>query len=625
MKNLLRNVAMVVGSLLILAVIVNSLSTAKVQTETVGINRLVEEIEAGQVKHIEINGDRVEVTLKDEKAKVQVIKKELSQSFSELLTDYGVKSEQLKGVEVKVKEETGWKLWLRALAPYLLPFLLIGGLVYFMSRQVQGANNRAMGFGQSTAKQVKPDEQGRKTFSDVAGAREAKEELQEVVQFLKEPKKFTEMGAKTPKGVLLMGSPGTGKTLLAKAVAGEAGVPFFHMSGSEFVEMFVGVGASRVRDLFQKAKKAAPAIVFIDEIDAVGRKRGAGLGGSHDEREQTLNQILVEMDGFEPNSGVIVMAATNRPDVLDKALLRPGRFDRQVVIDMPDIAAREEILKVHAKGKPLASDVNIQTLAERTPGFSGADLANLLNEAAILAVRKDKKQIEEVDVRESIDKVILGPEKRSRIMSEEDKKMTAYHEAGHAIVGHFSPHCDPVRKVSIIGRGMAGGYTLSMPIADKHYQTIAHFKDDMAMMMGGYVAERMIYGNENLSTGPSSDLKKATQLATAMVTRYGMSDKLGPRVFAQNEEMIFLAQEIHDKKNYSEKTAMLIDDEVSAFLERAKEQAQKTLLERKDKMEELVKALMEKETIEQEEFNKIMGERIAKIDVRNKEGMEISE
>ncbi len=610
MKNVFRNVFVIVMVLFGLAVLMNALSSTHQEPEKVAINKLVDEIGAGQVKTIEIDGDKLAVTLKDEAAKPQEIKKEYGQSFSELMTDYGVKPEQLKGVDVKVKEESGWKLWLGVLAPYLLPFLLIGGLIFFMSRQVQGVNGKAMGFGQSSAKQVKPEDQAnKKTFKDVAGAREAKEELEEVVQFLKEPKKFAEMGAKTPKGVLLMGSPGTGKTLLAKAVAGEAGVPFFHMSGSEFVEMFVGVGASRVRDLFQKAKKAAPAIVFIDEIDAVGRKRGAGLGGSHDEREQTLNQILVEMDGFEPNSGVIVMAATNRPDVLDKALLRPGRFDRQVVIDLPDISAREEILKVHAQGKPFAADVSLHTLAERTPGFSGADLANLLNEAAILAVRKGKKQIDEIDVRESIDKVILGPEKKSRIMSEKDREMTAYHEAGHAIVGHFLVNCDPVRKVSIIGRGMAGGYTLSMPESDKHYQTIAHFRDDMAMMMGGYVAERMIYGNINLSTGPSSDLKKATQLATAMVTRYGMSDKLGPRVFTQGEEMIFLAQEIHDKKTYSEKTAEIIDQEVDRMLSEAKQRAEQILTEKRAQMDKLVAVLKEKETVEQEEFKLVVGER----------------
>ena len=408
----------------------------------------------------------------------------------------------------------------------------------------------------------------------------------------------------------MVGAPGTGKTLLAKAVAGEANVPFFSISGSEFVEMFVGVGASRVRDLFSKAKKAAPAIIFIDEIDAVGRKRGAGLGGSHDEREQTLNQILVEMDGFDPNLGVIVIAATNRPDVLDTALLRPGRFDRRVVIDMPDIEDREQILKVHAVGKPIAKDVSLREIAERTPGFSGADLSNLLNEAAILAVRRNKKQIDKQDILESIEKVILGPEKRSRVMTDKEREMTAYHEAGHAVVGHFLPNCDPVRKVSIIGRGMAGGYTLSMPDKDVRYNTIAKFKDDLAMMLGGYVTEKLVYGKEELSTGPSSDLKKATQTATSMIMRYGMSEKLGPRAYGENEELIFLAEEIHQKKNYSEKVAEEIDSEINKLLNNAEDVALQIIKEHKKEMDELVKHLLEKETIEQGEFKKIMGDKL---------------
>ncbi len=621
MNSLTRNFVLIILSLVLIAGVMSTVVNKDSAPQEVGVATLIEGLEKDQIKKIEVLGDTLLAYPKDEKAKTLEVKKEFGQSFSELMKDYGVNPEKIKTVDVKIKEETGWRAVLSGIAPYIFPLVIVGALIFFLTRQVQGANNKAMGFGQSSAKQVKPDDQHKKTFADVAGAKEAKAELEEIVDFLKNPKKFADMGAKIPKGVLLMGSPGTGKTLLAKAVAGEANVPFFHISGSEFVEMFVGVGASRVRDLFQKAKKAAPAIIFIDEIDAVGRKRGAGLGGSHDEREQTLNQILVEMDGFDPHIGVIVIAATNRPDVLDQALLRPGRFDRRVVIDMPDIADREEILKVHAVGKPLSTDVNLHILAERTPGFSGADLGNLLNEAAILAVRKGKKEVNEVDIRESIDKVILGPEKRSRVMSEHDKKMTAYHEAGHAIVGHFSPHCDPVRKISIIGRGMAGGYTLSMPASDQHYQTILHFKDDMAMMMGGYVAERMIYGDDNLSTGPSSDLKKATQMATAMVTRYGMSDKMGPRVFAPNEEMIFLAQEIHDKKNYSEKTAQMIDEEVSRLLEEAKVQASKVLTDKRPIMEKLVTALMEKETIEQEEFVAIVGEKVKKVDVRNPEGV----
>ncbi|HLD34303.1 MAG TPA: ATP-dependent zinc metalloprotease FtsH, partial [Patescibacteria group bacterium] len=386
--------------------------------------------------------------------------------------------------------------------------------------------------------------------------------------------------------------------------------PFFHMSGSEFVEMFVGVGASRVRDLFGKAKKAAPAIVFIDEIDAVGRRRGAGLGGGHDEREQTLNQILVEMDGFDPNIGVIVMAATNRPDVLDPALLRPGRFDRRVVIDMPDIRDREEILKIHAKGKPLASEVLLRKVAERTPGFSGADLANLLNEAAILAVRRGKKEVGEGDILESIEKVLLGPERKTRVITERDKKITAYHEAGHAVVGHLLPNCDPVRKVSIISRGQAGGYTLKMPTEDKHYHTYTQFKDELAMTLGGYVVEKMIFGDDMISTGPSSDLRSATHLARDMVTRYGMSDKLGPRTFGKHDELIFLGREIHEERDYSDKTAEEIDKEIYILIAEAEKRAREVIEKNKEKLEAMVKVLLEKETVEQDEIAKVLGPKV---------------
>lgn len=609
MKPLIKNIILIFLSLFLIAGVMSMSTQDKNKPDKVSITKLVEEVNAGSVKQVEVDGNALTVTLNDKDAKKQEVKMEQGQKFPELMTQYGVSPEKLLKVNSQVKEESRWRYVFGFLVPYLLPFLLIGGIIFFMSRQVQGINNRAMGFGSSLAKQVKPeDNKDKKTFKDVAGAKEAKEELEEVVDFLKNPQRFTAMGAKIPKGVLLMGAPGTGKTLLAKAVAGEANVPFFHMSGSEFVEMFVGVGASRVRDLFSKAKKSAPAIVFIDEIDAVGRKRGAGLGGSHDEREQTLNQILVEMDGFDPNIGVIVVAATNRPDVLDSALLRPGRFDRRVVIDKPDIADRLEILQVHASGKPLSKEVSLRHLAERTPGFTGADLGNLLNEAAILAVRRNKSVIDEQDILESIDKVILGPEKRSRVMTDKEREMTAYHEAGHAIVAHFSPNCDPVRKVSIIGRGMAGGYTLSMPELDKRYETLAEFTDELAMSMGGYVAERMMYGNDQLSTGPSSDLKKATQLATSMVMRFGMSDKLGPRVYGENEELIFLAEEIHQKKNYSEKTAEAIDEEINGFLDRARVQAEEILQTHRAEMERLVKVLLVKETVEQEEFKSIMNE-----------------
>ncbi len=614
MKDFIKKFGAIIISLLVLTALVSYPGFKQEKPEEAGINRLVEEINKENVKKIEVSGDMLLVTLKEENAKKLQIKKEFSQSFSELAQNYGIAPEKLQKAEVLVKRESGAAYWIAVIGPWVIPFLLIIGLIYFMSRQVQGANSRAMGFGQSKARDAKPDEKDKKTFADVAGSREAKQELEEIVEFLKHPKKFADMGAKIPKGVLLMGSPGTGKTLLAKAVAGEADVPFFHISGSEFVEMFVGVGASRVRDLFQKAKKAAPAIVFIDEIDAVGRKRGAGLGGSHDEREQTLNQILVEMDGFEPNSGVIILAATNRPDVLDSALLRPGRFDRRVVIDMPDIDAREEILTVHAKNKPLAKDVKLREVAERTPGMAGADLENVLNEAAILAVRKEVKEISLRLILESIEKAILGPEKKSRVMSEKDREMTAYHEAGHAIVGHFLEHCDPVRKVSIIGRGMAGGYTLSVPEKDIPYRTIAKFKDDMAMMLGGYVIERKKFGNEFLTTGPSSDLQKATETATKMVLRFGMSDKLGPRVYGENEGLIFLAEEIHSKKNYSEKVAEDIDVEINVLLEEAKVRALKVINEHSAALENLVKVLMEKETIEREDFVAVVGGGVEKAD-----------
>lgn len=610
MKNLIKNFGLIFISLLLIAGLLSFVPMSKEKPEGIGITKLVQEINNEEVKSVSVSGDIITATLKVDN-KVQEVKKESGQSFSELMSDYGVSPEKLQMIEsVEFEEPSGWSYWLGLLLPFLLPILVVIGIIFFMTRQVQGANNKAMGFGQSSARQSKPDDKNKKTFKDIAGAKEAKEELEEIVDFLKDPKKFTVMGAKIPKGVLLMGSPGTGKTLLAKAVAGEANVPFFSISGSEFVEMFVGVGASRVRDLFNKAKKAAPAIIFIDEIDAVGRKRGAGLGGSHDEREQTLNQILVEMDGFDPNLGVIVIAATNRPDVLDSALLRPGRFDRRVVIDMPDIEDREQILKVHAIGKPIGKDVSLREIAERTPGFSGADLSNLLNEAAILAVRRNKKQIDKQDILESIEKVILGPEKRSRVMTDKEREMTAYHEAGHAVVGHFLPNCDPVRKVSIIGRGMAGGYTLSMPDRDVRYNTIAKFKDDLAMMLGGYVTEKLVYGKEELSTGPSSDLKKATQTATSMIMRYGMSDKLGPRAYGENEELIFLAEEIHQKKNYSEKVAEEIDGEINKLLSDAENMALKIVKEHKKEMDELVKHLLEKETIEQIEFKKIMGDKL---------------
>lgn len=610
MKNFLKNFITIFLVLVLVAGALSLFSANSAQKpEKIEVGKLIEEINAGLVKKVTVEGASIKVELKDEKAKIQETQKETGESFGDLMKNYGVSDEARKNLNVEIKDQSGWKFWMVNLAPIAVPMLIILVFLYFMTRSVQGANNKAMGFGASNPRQVGPDNKDKKTFVDVAGAKEAKEELEEVVDFLKDPKKFADMGAKIPKGVLLMGAPGTGKTLLAKAVAGEANVPFFHMSGSEFVEMFVGVGASRVRDLFGKAKKAAPAIVFIDEIDAVGRRRGAGLGGGHDEREQTLNQILVEMDGFDPNLGVIVMAATNRPDVLDPALLRPGRFDRRVIIDLPDIKDREEILKIHAQGKILSSGISLRKLAERTPGFSGADLANLLNEAAILAVRRGKKQVDETEVLESIEKVLLGPERKTRVISEADKKMTAYHEAGHAVVGYFLPHCDPVRKVSIISRGAAGGYTLHMPTEDKHYHTLAQFKDQLAMMLGGYVTEKMIYGPENISTGPSSDLRQATRLARDMVARYGMSDKLGARTFGEREEMIFLGREIHEQQDYSDRTADVIDSEMLILINEALKRAENIISVNRAKMDALVEKLLEKETVEQEVLEEVLGER----------------
>jgi cell division protease FtsH len=489
--------------------------------------------------------------------------------------------------------------WFGLLLTGLLPLLIIGGFIFFMMRQAQGTNNQALSFGKSRARMFL----GNKTvvtFADVAGVDEAKTELQEVVEFLKYPEKFNSLGARIPRGVLLVGPPGTGKTLMARAVAGEAGVPFFSISGSEFVEMFVGVGASRVRDLFDQAKRNSPCIVFVDEIDAVGRQRGAGLGGSHDEREQTLNQILVEMDGFDTNTNVIVVAATNRPDVLDPALLRPGRFDRQVVLDRPDIKGRREILSVHIKGKPLDKTVDLEALARRSPGFSGADLANLVNEAAILAARRNKKSIGNSEFNEAIDRVIAGPERRSRIITEEEKEIIAYHEGGHAVVQRVLPKCDPVTKVTIVSRGMALGYTMSLPSEDRYLHSKSEFEDKIAGMLGGNVAETLVFGDT--TTGSSNDIEKATSLARAMVTQYGMSEKLGPLAFGKKEEMVFLGREISEQRNYSDEVAAKIDAEVREIIDNAFARAKEALTAHRHVLDRLAVLLVEKETIESEEF-----------------------
>ncbi|HBA45777.1 TPA: cell division protein FtsH [Candidatus Nomurabacteria bacterium] len=493
--------------------------------------------------------------------------------------------------------------WLLNILPFLLPIFFILIFFWYISRQVKGAGMQALSFGQSKARITDPNDKNNKvTFKDVAGCKEAKEELKEIVDFLKSPKKFLDIGARIPKGVILTGAPGTGKTLLARAVAGEAGVPFFHLSGSEFVEMFVGVGASRVRDLFKMAKKAAPAIIFVDEIDAIGRTRGGGFGGGNDEREQTLNQILVEMDGFEPNDKVIVMAATNRPDVLDPALIRPGRFDRKVILDLPDRADREAILLIHAAQKPLAEDINLKLVAERTPGFSGADLYSLMNEGAILAARENRKKVFQFDLIRAIEKVMLGPERKSHLLSKKEKEITAYHEAGHALVASVLPYADPVHKVSIISRGNAGGYTLKLPLEEKRLQSKKEFIDDIAMSLGGYVAEQMIFGD--ITTGPSSDLSVATNLARAMVTRFGMSDAIGPIALAPALGRTQFGEIM--EKEYSEAVGVKVDAEVSRMINDGLKTAEKVLKEHKKAFNAIAQKLIEVETLEQEEYEKIL-------------------
>ncbi len=601
MKQSIRNILLIIAAIVLVGV---ALSFVNVEPKTkLDVASFVTSVQEGRVKEVTVEPAKLEVLFAD--GSKATVEKESNISFSELLRNYGVDVEKARQVKTTIKEGTGLGYWSGLILPTLIPFILFVIIIFFFFRQMQGQNNRAMSFGQSSAQEMDKDAKDKVTFADVAGAKEAKQELQEVVEFLKSPEKFAKLGAKIPKGLLLMGSPGTGKTLLARAVAGEAGVPFLHMSGSEFVEMFVGVGASRVRDLFTKAKKIAPCIVFIDEIDAVGRQRGTGLGGSHDEREQTLNQILVEMDGFEPNIGCIVIAATNRPDVLDPALLRPGRFDRRVVLELPDINDREDILKIHGANKPLEPAVNIRRVAERTPGFSGADLANLMNEAAILAARRDKQTVGEKELFESIEKVMLGPERRSHVMNEEERKITAYHEAGHALVAHLLPHMDPVQKVSIISRGRAAGYTIKMPTEDRHMHNREEYKEEIAVMLGGFAAEKIIFGD--VTTGASSDMRGATGIARNMTTQWGMSDILGPRVYGEREDMIFLGREITESRDYSESKAELIDKEVDGLIKDGLDKASNLLRDHRDAIERIVAHLMEKETIEREEFTAVVG------------------
>jgi len=603
MRNLFKNLIIFIVVFLLIAAVFSSFTDSSENPMTVSLSQLVEEIKQQQVAEIAIDDSDITIILTD--GTEQISRKETAESLVQILVNLGVTPEELTSVKLTVNSPSRLAFWAGAILPFLVPLLIIGVFIFLMARQVQGFNQKALSFGQTSSKEPHKKDQPKVTFKDVAGAVEAKEELEEVVSFLKDPRKFTNLGAKTPKGVMLIGAPGTGKTLMAKAVSGEAEVPFIHISGSEFVEMFVGVGASRVRSLFQRAKKQAPAIIFIDEIDAVGRRRGSGLGGSHDEREQTLNQILVELDGFDTDTNVIVIAATNRPDVLDPALLRPGRFDRRITIDLPDIKERESILKIHAKDKPLARDVSLRRVAERTPGFSGADLANLLNEAAILAARRNKQKVGQAEVLESIEKEMLGPERRSRVMNEQEKQITAYHEAGHALVAHCLPNTDPVHKISIIARGHAGGYTIKLPEHDKHLHSRREFVEDLAVLLAGQATEKEVFGD--VTTGPSSDLRQATELAKKLITVYGMSEKLTPRTYGEREEMIFLGREIHEQRDYSEATAKAIDQEISSLISRAYKRARDIIKKHRDLLDKIVEKLLVQETLEKEEFEAIVG------------------
>ncbi len=567
------------------------------------VSQLASDIKLGNVTKIIIESDDLTVTYKDSSTKQT--KKEIESSLSQTLINYGVTADQLAKVSVEVANPSGVYFWFIALSPFIFPLIFVMIIFWMISRQVRGSSMQAFSFGQSKARIIDPgDEKQKVMFKDVAGAREAKEELIEIVDFLKNPKKFLDIGAKIPKGVVLTGAPGTGKTLLARAVAGEANVPFLYLSGSEFVEMFVGVGASRVRDLFKIAKNIAPSIIFIDEIDAVGRHRGSGMGGGNDEREQTLNQILVEMDGFEPSEKVIVIAATNRPDVLDTALLRPGRFDRRIVLDLPDIKEREEILQIHAVGKPFAEDVVLKVIAERTPGFSGADLASLMNEASILAARENRTKVSQYDLIRSVEKVMLGPERKSHILSDEEKGITAYHEMGHALVASILKHADPVHKVSIISRGRAAGYTLKLPLEEKKMRNRNNFLDDIAVSLGGYAAEKMIFGE--VTTGASNDIAVSTQVARDMVTRFGMSDKIGPVDFGEAGVVNPVTGIKTVSGAFSESFSSMLDGEVSRIMNEGLKRAEDVLKENKSALDNMAAELKKVETLERKEFENLL-------------------
>lgn len=597
----------IITTLLIFLVVVSAYSIINEFTEDtpeIPLSEVAAEIKEGNITALTVSGEDVTAEFKDGEKKNS--KKEAGTALTDTLINYGVSPETLQDVTINIEGPSGFGYWMSTLAPFVIPILFILFFIWYLSRQVKGAGMQAFSFGESRARFIDPEDASQQvTFDDVAGVKEAKNELLEIVDFLKNPKKFLSIGAEVPKGVMLMGEPGTGKTLLARAVAGEAQVPFYSISGSEFVEMFVGVGASRVRDLFKIAKESAPSIIFVDEIDAVARTRGSGVGGGHDEREQTLNQILVEMDGFEPSEKVIIMAATNRPDVLDPALLRPGRFDRRIKLDLPDINDREQILNIHIRKKPLEEDVDLRTIAERTPGFSGADIKSLVNEAAIRAARDERKKVTQEDFINSIEKVMLGPERQSHLLTDREKKITAYHEAGHALVASVLEHADPVHKVSIISRGHAAGYTLNLPVEEKRLKSRDEFLDELAMALGGYVTELMIF--DDITTGPSNDLKQVTKRARAMVTKYGMS-KLGPIALETDSGDPLYGKIPGQEKEYSEEVSAEIDKEVERIITQAQKRAKKAIKENKELLEDIVKRLIDHETIEREEFDALLEE-----------------
>ncbi len=601
-QELMKHIFTIIVFFLVLSTVYSLLAGGKKKSEEIPLSAIAQQVSQGSIQKIVVQGDKLIATYADGSEKIA--KKEPNTALSDTLANYGATPEQLSHVSISIEKEKGVGTFLLKVLPIAVPVIFLIVFFIFMSGQMKGGGMKAFTFGQSKARMINPnDAKQRITFADVAGNKEAKIELLEVVDFLRNPKKFLDIGAKIPKGVLLMGSPGTGKTLLARAVAGEAKVPFFYLSGSEFVEMFVGVGASRVRDLFAVAKKVAPSIIFIDEIDAVGRSRGVGTGGGNDEREQTLNQILVEMDGFEPNEKVVVMAATNRSDVLDPALLRPGRFDRRVILDVPDRADREQILLIHARKKPFADDVNLKVVAERTPGFSGADLESLMNEAAILAAREDKKIISQYHLLQSIEKVMIGPERKSHLHNEREKKLVAYHEAGHALVASLLPEADPVHKISIVSRGHAGGYTMNVALEETKLPPKSRYVADIAVTLGGYAVEKLVFGE--ITAGPSNDLQVASGMARDMVTRYGMSDVIGPVAFEGTGRTMFGEGGVTGRE-YSDKMAETIDNEVRAIIDAGLQTATRVLSEKRDALDAIVAVLLEKETLEQEDYDAIV-------------------